>query len=101
MNKIRISNKLLFAAFLTGITSSSQPVFASVEGDCRLEAKEYGIEPEQQQEYISGCIESRGGPDAPDSPNVSDSMEETYMEPAPEPLDSQETVEENSTTMEQ
>lgn len=93
MNKNRITNKLLFAAFLTGIASSAEPVFAGVEADCRQEAVSYGIEPEQQQEYISGCIESRGGPDA------SDNTGETYVEPT-DSLNSADTGEENATTTE-
>ncbi len=53
-----------------------QPVLASVEAECRQEAQDYGIETELHDEYVNGCIESRGGV------SVSASIEEDYEPPA-------------------
>ena len=53
-----------FAACLlagTGLTLASSPVVANVETECQQEAEEYGIPPEQMEDYISGCVLSRGG----------------------------------------
>ena len=53
-----------------------QPVLASVEAECRQEAQDYGIVSELHDEYVNGCIESRGGV------SVSASIEEDYVPPA-------------------
>jgi hypothetical protein len=34
---------------------------ADLEQECRQEAEEYGISGEQVEDYVSGCIASRGG----------------------------------------
>jgi hypothetical protein len=41
------------------------PALASVESECRQEAGDYGIPPEQLEEYVTGCVLSRGGDYAP------------------------------------
>ena len=39
---------------------------ASIQSQCRREAQDYGIEPEQIEEYVSGCVLAYGGvPEAP------------------------------------
>jgi len=48
------------------IAGAVQPVSAGIEAECRQEAEEYGIAPELQNDYISGCIDSRGGVSATD-----------------------------------
>jgi hypothetical protein len=48
---------LLGAAMLTFV----QPVLADVGAECRQEALEYGVPPEQMDSYVDGCVQSRGG----------------------------------------
>jgi hypothetical protein len=43
------------------LAAASMPLAASPDVECRQEAEEYGIPPEQMEDYISGCILSRGG----------------------------------------
>ena len=48
---------------------------ANIQSQCRREAQDYGIAPEQMEEYVSGCIMAYGG--MPE--------EEPEAEPEPEP----------------
>ena len=34
---------------------------ANIQSQCRREAQDYGIAPEQMEEYVSGCIMAYGG----------------------------------------
>jgi hypothetical protein len=54
---------LRFAGMLAGacLATASLPVGAALEQECRQEAEDYGIAPEQLDDYISGCVLSRGG----------------------------------------
>lgn len=58
------------------LIAGSQAVSAGVEAECRQEAEDYGIMPELRDEYISGCIDSRGGV------SVSVSAEDDLVQPA-------------------
>jgi len=58
------------------ITCVVQPVSAGVEAECRQEAEEFGIMPELRNDYINGCIDSRGGV------STSASTEEDYVPPS-------------------
>jgi hypothetical protein len=55
----------------TGVAVLSLPVLANVEAECRQEAEDYGIPPEQMEDYVTGCVLSRGGNYTPD-PAVQD-----------------------------
>ena len=55
----------------TGLVFTGLPVLASIDAECRQEAKDYGIPSEQLEDYVSGCVMSRGGDYAPD-PAVQD-----------------------------
>jgi hypothetical protein len=55
----------------TVLVVTGLPVLASVSAECRQEAKDYGIPSEQLEDYVSGCVMSRGGDYAPD-PAVQD-----------------------------
>jgi hypothetical protein len=35
--------------------------YANIQSHCRQEAQDYGIAPEQFEEYVSGCVLSSGG----------------------------------------
>jgi len=51
---------------LTGMGCATA-VFADPAGDCRQEALDYGISPEELNDYISGCLASRGEPAVDDT----------------------------------
>jgi hypothetical protein len=81
-----------FAGMLAGacLATASLPVVAGLEQECRQEAEDYGIAPEQLDDYISGCVLSRGGSvatEAPDeyySPPVEDTGEDAQSGEADE-----------------
>ena len=45
----------------TGLIVTGLPALAGVDAECRQEAEDYGIPPEQLEEYVTGCVLSRGG----------------------------------------
>lgn len=52
---------LMVMCILAGTPATS----AGSEAECRQEAEDYEIMPELRDEYITGCIESRGGVSIP------------------------------------
>jgi len=73
-------------ALLAALAAFCQAVQADPGAECRKEAELYGIPPEQFEEYVDGCVLSRGGylapePDAGETPP--DSSADT-VEGAPE-----------------
>ena len=58
------------AGMLAGacLANASLAVGAGLEQECRQEAEDYGIAPEQLEDYISGCVLSRGGSVATELP---------------------------------
>jgi hypothetical protein len=67
--KIMIGTPLLVSVLAAaGTAVVSLPVLASVEAECRQEAEDYGIPPEQMEDYVTGCVLSRGGEFTPDPP---------------------------------
>jgi hypothetical protein len=67
MNKIHRTTFVVPVLIVLGIAAMVQPVSASVEAECRQEAEDYGVMPELRDEYIKGCIDSRGGASTPSS----------------------------------
>ena len=67
MNKIRKTTFVVPVLIVLGIAATVQPVSASVEAECRQEAEDYEVMPELRDEYINGCIDSRGGESIPSS----------------------------------
>lgn len=59
MRKQKIS--LIPATVLPFWCAVVPPAFASIESECREEARGYGIEAEIAEQYIQDCIVSRGG----------------------------------------
>jgi hypothetical protein len=53
--------RLILATVLLFWCAVVLPAFASVESECREEARVYGIEAEIAGQYIQDCIASRGG----------------------------------------
>jgi hypothetical protein len=66
------------------ITNVNADSNSEIRVQCQREAEEYGIEPEQRDDYINGCILSMGG--AP----VADQNVETQDEETPEAAESPE-----------
>ena len=76
MNKIRSTTFVLSLLMVLGLAATVQPVSAGVETECRQEAEDYGVMPELLNDYINGCIESRGGT------STSSSVEQVDLQPS-------------------
>jgi len=76
MNKTRSTTFVISMLAVFGFTAVIQPVSAGVEAECRQEAEDYEVMPELRNDYINGCIESRGGA------STSSSVEEGYVPPS-------------------
>lgn len=67
---------------LAQINSVSANDSLGAQAQCQSQADEYGIEPEQRDEYIYGCIMSMGGvPDMDQNPETG--QDDTPAETAP------------------
>jgi hypothetical protein len=93
MKKISATTPVIPVLVVMCLAYSGQPVLAGVDAECRQEADDYGIMPELRDEYVDGCIESRGGMSAPadieeDTIPPSTPDDETYPE-----ADNQQTLE--------
>jgi hypothetical protein len=42
-------------------TAFEEQESANIQSQCRREAQDYGVAPEQMEEYVSGCIMAYGG----------------------------------------
>ena len=71
-SRLALSGVILAAGFspIPAMHALAQEV-GNLESECRSEAEYYGIPPEQLEEYISGCVLSKGG--APAMPAVEES----------------------------
>jgi len=67
---------LLVALSATGYTASAS---ANAASDCRQEATDYGISPELVDEYVEGCLASRGE-------LIEDEAVQVEYEPPAEPM---------------
>ena len=67
----------------------AEPVSAGIEAECRKEAQDYEVVPEQRDDYIAGCIDSRGGVITPDNIEE-DSAPVVESDEANEPAESAE-----------
>ena len=76
MNIIRSTTFVVSMLTVLGLTAAAQPVSAGVEAECRQEAEDYEVMPELLNDYINGCIESRGGA------STSSSVEKDYVPPS-------------------
>jgi len=75
MKKIRTATLVVHVSMVMCLTCVVQSVSAGVEEECRQEAEDFGVMPELLDDYINGCIYSRGGV------STSDSAEEDYVSP--------------------
>jgi hypothetical protein len=71
-SRLALSGVILAAGFspILAMHALAQEV-GNLESECRSEAEYYGIPPEQLEEYIAGCVLSKGG--APAMPAVEES----------------------------
>ena len=76
MKKILKTTFMVPVLIVLGMAATIQSVSANVVAECRQEAEDYEIAPELRDEYISGCVDSRGGESAPSSD------EEGYVPPS-------------------
>ena len=76
MKKICITALRVPVLMILCLACVVQPVSANVEAECRQEAKDFEVMPELRDDYINGCIESRGGMSLPAS------AEEDYVPPS-------------------
>jgi len=92
MNKIRTTTLVLAVLMAMHLTCVAKPVSAGIETECRQEAEDFGVMPELRDDYINGCIDSRGGV------STSASAEEDYVPPSePDDTINLEAGSENST----
>lgn len=61
MKKIQGAPLMVSLLAGAGMAVVSLPALANVEAECRQEAEDYGIPPEQMDDYVTGCVLSRGG----------------------------------------
>jgi len=66
MKILRDTALLLSLMAGAGLLLTGLPVLAGVSDECRQEAEDYGIPPEQMEDYVTGCVSSRGGDYAQD-----------------------------------
>jgi hypothetical protein len=75
MKKIQGTPLLVTLLAGAGMAVVSLPVPANVAAECRQEAEDYEIPPEQTEDYVTGCILSRGGEYTPE-PAVPDAAQD-------------------------
>jgi len=57
---------LALAGLVTVVPALDAQEFADVQSQCRREAQDYGVEPEQIEDYVNGCVLAYGGMPAVD-----------------------------------
>jgi hypothetical protein len=61
MKKFRTIILVLPVLMVMSLICVVQAAVAGVEAECRQEAEDFEVVPELRDDYISGCIDSRGG----------------------------------------
>lgn len=61
MNQISLNSRLLHCLLAASLLAGPVTAAADTAAECRQEVQDYGIPPEQAQDYIDGCLLSRGG----------------------------------------
>jgi len=69
-----IATTLVLASMLAVppvVTALESQEYANIQSQCQREAQDYGVAPEQTQEYVSGCVQAYGGiPEAAPEPEA-------------------------------
>ena len=94
MKEVFRASLLGFLFSAAGLALVMQPVLAEPVGECRQEAESYGIPPEQFQDYVDGCVLSRGGhlPDAGSLNEAAPAVDGEHVTGAPDDM----TLQDNS-----
>lgn len=92
MNKILSTTFMVSILTVLGLTVAAQPVSAGVEAECRQEAKDYEVMPELLNDYINGCIESRGGASTSSSVEKEDYVDSSESDDTSNPVPESENV---------
>lgn len=61
MKRILSTTPVVSVLMVMSLAAAIQPVSAGVEAECSQEAEDFGVVPELRDDYINGCIDSRGG----------------------------------------
>ena len=76
MKSFRTITLAVSVLMVFGLTYVVRPVLAGVEAECSQEAEDFGVMLELRDDYITGCIDSRGGV------STSAIAEEDYVPPS-------------------
>ena len=80
--KLSALSALLALAVLVPVAPAiNAQEYANIQSQCRREAQDYGIEPEQIEEYVNGCVLANGG--VPEAPQATDAVPEDTGAEAP------------------
>lgn len=52
---------LALAGLVTVVPALDAQEFADIQSQCRREAQDYGVEPEQVEDYVNSCVLAYGG----------------------------------------
>lgn len=74
-----------------GFSGAAQSVKADLTAECRQEAEHYAVPPELLDDYIAGCVVSRGGVHASDV--AEDEEEEAILSPTSDTATEPEEIE--------
>jgi len=86
MKPVCCTTRTLCGLLAGGLLAFAGPLSADPAGECRKEAQDYAIPPEQAEDYIDGCILSRGGvPDTVGSAEEPDPAGEPGFAPPDDP----------------
>ena len=61
MNHALSASTTVVLVLLAALATASRPAMADTATECRQEAELYGVPPEQFDDYVDGCVLSRGG----------------------------------------
>jgi hypothetical protein len=87
MKQPLLTNTLGYLLVALAGTVCSTCVYANAASDCRQEARDYGISEEQLDDYITGCLASRGelyAEETPDMESAAAAEEVVEVEELPE-----------------
>jgi len=66
-----IATTLVLAGMLAVPPALEAQEYANIQSQCQREAQDYGVAPEQIEEYVSGCVQAYGGmPEAAPEPEA-------------------------------
>ena len=85
MKPVTCTTRTLRCLLAGGLLAAATTLLADPAAECRQEAQDYAIPPEQAADYIDGCILSRGGSLAPDGAGDTVQADEAGDDPVADP----------------